>query len=214
LFEKEIADLTDHEYVISLANATMGIMGVFIALGIRNAEVIVNEATWPGSLSGPMLLGNKIMRAPLNASQRFDIDLLNDCITDKTKAILSCDIGDQSIEFLDQVKAICDGRGIYLIHDAARSFLSTYKGYHSGYFADVTVLSFGATKWFSMYEGACAITNNQTIYKTLVWHLTHPDRQLKELGEINEFAMNYRMNPLVAEYGLHQIRTLIPNYSL
>lgn len=209
LFEKMIADLTDHKYAISSANATLGILGVFQALGIRDAEVIVNPLTWPGSLAGPILLGNKMKNAPLDSSQRLDLSKFKNSMSDQTKAVLTCDIQEDKVERLDAIKNVCEEKGIFLIHDAARSFLSSYKGNHTGYFADVTILSFGATKWFSLYEGCCVLTNNEIIYRRLIEHMTHPDRQLKELGRANDMVLNYRMNPIVAEYGLNKMRELL-----
>jgi dTDP-4-amino-4,6-dideoxygalactose transaminase len=201
-FENVISNYCESEFSIAVCNATIGILGVFYALGLSHKEIITTPLTWPGALSGLFTLNCKLKFCDVEPNTlTIDPEKLESLITPTVAAVFTADfLGYPAL--LDQIKNICTKHNILLIHDGSSSFGSRYMGKHSGYFADVTILSFGSKKLFTTGEGGCIISNRNDIYERLVLFLTHPGLQNIYGNCINPFALNTRINPLAAEYGL------------
>jgi dTDP-4-amino-4,6-dideoxygalactose transaminase len=201
-FEYRISEYFDSNYALAVCNATMGILGVFYALGLSNSEIITTPLTWAGVYSGPIMLNCKIKFCDVEPeSLTIDPHLIEALITPDTKAVFSADFLGYPAQ-LDKIREICLKHNLLLIHDAASSFGSRYKGFYSGHFADVTILSFGEKKPFSTASGGCLLTDNGSIYKKLIKTLTHPERQSLETNGCNSLSLNTKINLLAAKYGL------------
>ncbi len=201
--EYKIADYIDVRHVLAVCNASVGILGTFYSLGLRNAEVITTPLTWPGALSGLLMLDCKIKFCDVERRKlTLDPKKLEELITSNTKAVFTADFLGYPAT-LDEIKLICRKHRLMLIHDAASSFTSTYKGHYSGYFADITIFSFGANKLLSLGQGGCVVTNNSSIYKRLTLGLAHPEKQsILSSSLYNPFFLNTDINPFAAQHGL------------
>lgn len=208
-FEYKIANYCRAKHCLSVCNATTGILGAFYALGLSNAEIITTPLTWAGALSGLIMLNCKFKFCDIEPDNlTINPDLIESLISPNTKAVFSADFLGYPAR-LDRIKKICLKHDLLLIHDAASSFGSRYKGFYSGHFADVTVLSFGAKKIFSIGEGGCILTDNDNLYEQLTKFLMHPERQNRECNENNPFALNSSINPLVAKYGIEHFNKML-----
>lgn len=201
-FEQKLGKFLEADYVLTVCNATTGIMGVLYALGITDAEIVTTPLSWSGTLSGPLMLNNRVVFAELEEpTLNIDPCSLEKYITKKTKCVLTSDFLGMPAK-LDVIHQICSEHGVWLIHDAATSFGSTYQGHSSGYFADVCIHSFGRNKAFTTGEGGCVSSHNETLFDAIVGTMAHPDRQRFQRDEINPLAMNTTMHPLAIDYGL------------
>lgn len=201
-FEALIGKHCNKEHAIATCNASVGILGVFHALGLAGKEIITAPFTWPGAISGLLMLNCKIKICEAEGDfYNIDPEKLEDLITIDTKAIFSSDFLGYPCR-LDIISSICRKHNILLIHDGASSFGSYYQQNQAGYYADVAVYSFGKRKLFSVGEGGAIITNNEEIYLSLLKSLTHPERQNIESDCYNPFSLNTTINPLAAKYGL------------
>ncbi len=201
-FEYKVATYCDVKHCLSVCNATTGIWGVFYSLGLANAEIITTPLTWPGAFSGLKMLNCKLKFCDVEPENlTINPDLIEEMITEDTRAVFSADFLGYPAR-LDKIKKVCDKYDLLLIHDAASSFGSKYNGFYSGNYADVTILSFGAKKIFSIGEGGCVLTNDNKIYECLVKALMHPERQGVELNQPNSFALNTSIHPIAAQYGV------------
>ena len=201
-FERLLSQHTDNANVLSVCNATIGIMGVFYSLGLTGCEVITTPLTWAGAFSGLRLLNNKLIFAEVEEpTLTISPDSIEKLITPNTKAVFTADFLGHPAR-LDEIKKICEKRHLIHIHDAASSFKSMYKGKYSGYYADVCVYSFGRSKAFTTGEGGAIICHKDSIYEKLIYNLAHPERQDIQCSFFNQFALNTSMNPFSIEYGL------------
>jgi perosamine synthetase len=202
IFESMLSQYFDNSFVLSVCNATIGILGTFYALGLENCEVITTPLTWNGALSGMKLLNNKLRYAEIEEpTLTISPESVRKLLTAKTKAVFSADLLGYPVR-LDMLKEICNEHHIYLIHDAASSFGSKYKGKYSGYYADVCIHSFNRNKVFITGEGGVISSRDETIYEKLVMHLAHPERQEIEFFTYNTWALNTNMNPVAIRYGI------------
>ncbi len=201
-FEYKIAEYCGAKNCLSICNATVGILGVFYALGLSNAEVISTPLTWSGSISGLNMLNCKIRFCDIeHHTLTLNPDIIEPLITPNTKAVFSADFLGYPAR-LDKISKICKKHNLLLIHDAASSFGSRYKGYYSGYFADVSIFSFGSKKIFTTGEGGSILTENDIIFDKIANFLMHPERHAVERLQINPFALNSKINYIGAKYGI------------
>lgn len=83
----------------------------------------------------------------------MDEKLIEDAITDKTKAIVPVHYAGVSCE-MDVIMDIAKRYGLMVIEDAAQGIDSTYKGKPLGAMGDFGCYSFHETKNLSMGEGS------------------------------------------------------------
>lgn len=210
-FETVLSNHCQKEYAIATCNASVGILGVFWALGLQNQEVITTPLTWPGAIAGLMALNCKVKYCNIEPDfLTIDPASIKKMITPKTKAVFSADFLGYPCQ-LDKIKKVCEENNLILIHDAASSFCSNYKGYQSGYFADVSIYSFGSKKLFSLGEGGAIVLSSDKIYEKILHTVSHPERQQIEFDKVNPFSLNISMNLLAAEFGLEMFNQQV-NY--
>jgi len=204
-FEYKIAEYCGSKHCLSVSNATIGILGVFYALGLSNAEVITTPLTWCGAFSGLQILNCKFKFCDIEPENlTINPDLIESLITPNTKAVFSADFLGYPAR-LDRIKEICTKHNLLLIHDAASSFGSRYNDLYSGFYADVTILSFGAKKIFSLGEGGCILMESDEKFEQITKKLMHPLRQKVECCDYNPFALNSNINPFAAKYAIDNL---------
>lgn len=201
-FEAMLSKHFDNANVLTVCNATVGIMGTFYALGLSNAEIITTPLTWAGALSGLQMLQCEIKFAKIEEpSLTIDPESILPLITPKTKAVFTADFLGYPCR-LDAIKEICNKHNLILIHDAASSIGSTYDDFYAGKFADVSIYSFGRNKPFTSNEGGCIVTENGDLFEKVIYNLAHPERQAITAENINPLALNTSMNSFAVDYGL------------
>ena len=201
-FESMLQEHFQANYLCTISNATSGILGTFYALGLRNSEIITTPLTWAGAITPLKMLGNEIVFAEIEEpTLTLNPDKLEHFITPNTKAIFSADFLGYPCR-LDEIRSICDKHRILLIHDAASSFGSQYKKKYSGYFAHVSIFSFGRNKPFTTGEGGCLITATKELFNRIGKTILHLERQDIQLGIENKFFINTSINPLAVDYGI------------
>ena len=213
-FEAMLSNHFDDANVLTVCNATVGIMGVFYALGLSNSEIITTPLTWQGAFSGLHLLNCKLKYGKLEEpSLTLAPESIVPLITSKTKAVFSADLLGYPCR-LDAIREICKQYNLLLIHDAAGSLGSKYNGFYSGKYADVTIYSFGRNKPFSTNQGGCIVTASDELFDKIIFHLAHPERQSISSEEVNLFALNTSMNAFAIEYGLTHFEQQMSNISI
>jgi perosamine synthetase len=199
--EDRLKQLYGMRYAVCMSSATMGLLGVALALDLRDAEFVTTPYTWGGTLAGWLLLGNRPIFCDIEPrTLGLDPDSVRDRITSNTRAILGVDLFGLPSN-TSALRRLADDYGLYYIADAAQSFGARRDGLPASSLADALVVSFTAGKTLDVQEGGAVITNNSAIYERLLWHTQHPQRQRLELGLHcdNEFALNSRIHPWAAE---------------
>ncbi len=116
-------------------------------------EVILPSYTFPTTASslakeGVNLVFVDIRKETMNIDER----LIEDAITDKTRAIMVMHYAGVSCE-MDTILSIAKKYNLYVIEDAAQGFMANYKGKALGTLGDFGTISFHETKNFTMGEG-------------------------------------------------------------
>ena len=199
--EQRFADYYGKRYALAVANATLGLYAVSLALDLSERVVVTTPLSWGGTIAGAFAAGARIEFSDVD-SRTLGLragDIMNRQLTRSAAAIVAVDyLGVPADD--DALRRVADGLGAWYIHDAAQSFGARIEGRPAGSRAHVVVVSLSAGKGLSAGEGGVIVTDDADLYDRLVWLTQHPDRQKRDLGlgHTNEFALNMRINPLAA----------------
>ena len=123
-------------------------------------EVIMPSYTFVSTANAFVLRGAKIVFVDIRPdTMNIDENLIEDAITDKTKAIVPVHYAGVSCE-MDKIMEIANEYNLYVIEDAAQGVMATYKGKPLGTIGDIGCYSFHDTKNYTSGEGGAILLNN------------------------------------------------------
>jgi dTDP-4-amino-4,6-dideoxygalactose transaminase len=160
-FEERFAEVAGVEHVLATNNCGASLHLALTVLGVGPGdEVIVGDYTFPATGHAVMWTGAK----PVFADIRPDIwsvdpAAVEAAITPKTVGILAVDVFGQPADY-DELRAIADKHGLFVIEDGACSAGASYRGRPAGGLADVATFSFHGRKGITAGEGGALTTNN------------------------------------------------------
>ncbi len=172
-FEKELTAYTGTKRLATMSSQTMAAELCLRLLGIGPGdEVIVPAYTYSASCSIIYHVGaTPVLVDSRPDSFEMDLKLVEEAITEKTKAIIPVDLGgivcdyDAYFAIAEQKKALfkpSDNRfqqaigRVIIIADTAHSLGGKYKGQYAGSIADFSNFSFHAVKNLTTAEGGAA----------------------------------------------------------
>ena len=124
-------------------------------------EVTMPSYTFVSTANVFVLRGAKIVFVDIRSdTMNIDETLIEDAITEKTKAIVPVHYGGVSCE-MDTICDIAKRHNLLVIEDAAQGVMSYYKGKALGSIGDFGCYSFHETKNYSMGEGGAVLVNHQ-----------------------------------------------------
>ena len=120
-------------------------------------EVIMPSYTFVSTADAFVLRGAKNVFVDIRPdTMNIDENLIEDAITEKTKAIVPVHYAGVSCE-MDKILAIAKKYGLYVVEDAAQGVMASYKGQALGAIGDFGCFSFHETKNYSMGEGGALL---------------------------------------------------------
>ena len=204
---------------ISASSGTAALHCAYAAIGLEPGdEVITPPITFIATQATAALFGATIVFADVQPdTANIDPQAVEAAITSRTKAIVAVDYAGHPAD-LDELRAIADKHGIYLIEDAAHSIGSLYKGRPVGSIADITTFSFFPTKNLTTGEGGAVAS----IHPELLERAKRFSRQglvrnsnefkITDQGpwhqEVHEFGLNYRLPDILCALGISQLKRL------
>jgi dTDP-4-amino-4,6-dideoxygalactose transaminase len=214
-FEQEIEKVVGAPCVV-VSSGTAALHCAYAAIGIEPGdEVITPPLTFIATQATAALMGAKIVFADIQFDTgNIDPKAVEAAITSRTKAIVAVDYAGHPAD-LDELRAIADKHGIYLIEDASHSIGSTYRNRPVGSIADVTTFSFFPTKNLTTAEGgAVASIHPDLLQKARRFSRQGLIRNRDEFviqtegewhQEVHEFGLNYRLPDVLCALGISQI---------
>lgn len=144
-------------------------------------------------------------------TMNIDENLIEDAITDKTKAIVVVHYAGVSCE-MDTITDIAKRHNLFVVEDAAQGVMSTYKGKALGTIGDFGCYSFHETKNYSMGEGgAILIKDDKYIEKAEITREKGTNRSQFFRGQIDkytwvDYGSSYLPSELNAAYLYAQLK--------
>ena len=124
-------------------------------------EIIMPSYTFVSTANAFVLRGAKIVFVDIRPdTMNIDENLIEDAITEKTKAIVPVHYAGVACE-MDKILAIAKKYSLFVIEDAAQGVMAGYHGKALGTFGNFGCFSFHETKNYSMGEGGALLINNE-----------------------------------------------------
>lgn len=169
-FEKKLAAYLGVKHVLYTNSCTTALDLAFRVKDYpAGREVIIPNFTYTSTALGPLLNNLKVRLVdvdPLNGN--IDVNKIKPLINEMTVAIAPVDYAGNPAD-LEPIMALARDHGLYVVHDAAQSIGSTYKGKKTGTLADIACFSFHGTKNLTTGEGGAIATNNDELAKRLIF---------------------------------------------
>lgn len=152
-------------------------------------EVIAPSFTFVSTVNAFVLRGAKIVFVDIRPDTlNIDENLIEDAITEKTKAIVPVHYAGVSCE-MDKIMDIAQKHNLYVIEDAAHGVMATYKGKVLGTIGDFGTYSFHETKNYTMGEGgALLIQNKNFIERAEIVREKGTNRSKFFRGEVDKYS--------------------------
>ena len=131
---------------------------------------------------------------------------VNDCsakITKLTKAILPVHMYGNPAN-IEEIKALADANGLYLIEDAAPAIGATFNGECVGTFGDFGCYSFQGAKMLVTGEGGMLVTNNEELFFKAK-KIADQGRNPNKTFWIDDYGVKFKMSNVQAAIGLAQV---------
>jgi len=218
-FEKEFAEFSNSKYAVALGNGTLALDIALKALNIADGdEVIVTSRTFIASISSIVNAGAVPVFADVDlSSQNITPESIRPALSDKTKAIVCVHLAGWPCD-MDEIMAIANEYGLYVVEDCAQAHGAQYKGKSVGSIGHIGCWSFCQDKIMTTGgEGGMVTTNDKSLWRKMwaykdhgksykaVYEREHPEgfRWLHE-----SFGTNWRMTEIQAAIGRIQLKRM------
>jgi perosamine synthetase len=195
---------------VPMASGTVALSVAAQLLGLKPGdEVIVPAYAVISVINGFAAIGLKPRLADIHRSTGcLDPDLLEEAITPATRAVCFVDFCASIGPELDQVAAICAGRGIPLIEDAAWALGRVVDGKRGGATGTVGALSFSVPKIITTGQGGALLVNSAEHQEAAIAAVDQGDANWRKTNLNHGIGSNLRLSDLAAAVGQAQLDRL------
>ncbi len=207
-FEQMIAEYVSSKYASVVKDGTISLIIALMALEIgKGDEVIVPDYTMIASANAIVLAGAKPILVDIDPENLcLDLDLSEEAITSKTKAIMFVSINGRCPD-MNRVLALAHKHNAFLVEDAAQSLGSRYQGKHLGTFGEIGSFSFSHPKIITTGQGGALVTDDEKLFSRI--------SKIKDFGrpqggvDYHEImGLNAKFTDLQAVIGIEQMKKL------
>ena len=217
-FEKNFAKLIGTKYAVGVNSGTDAIKLSLKALGVGSGDEVITAAnTFVATVGAINEIGAKPVFVDINENTLcIDTEKVEELITNRTKCIIAMDY-DIGICDHDALAEISLRTGIPILHDAAHSFGSSYKGRSIGNQHQYTMFSFDPVKTITCIDGGAIVVKGENAVMRLhakrLIGMTQPAAQMYTNSrawtyDIEELGFRYHMSNLHAAVGVSQIKKI------
>jgi dTDP-4-amino-4,6-dideoxygalactose transaminase len=198
-FEKEYAQWNNVKHCVGVSN---GLDALTLALKVLDIgpgdEVIVPSNTYIASALAVSNVGAiPVLVEPRIETANINPDLIEEALTDRTKAIMPVHLYGQACE-MEAIMNIAVKYGLFVVEDNAQAHGATYKGKKTGSWGHINATSFYPGKNLGALGDGGAITTN-------IDELAHKVRVLRNYGSQEKYknevlGYNNRLDELQAAF--------------
>ena len=198
-FEKAFAQFVGAKHAISRSSAMTGLaQAMSCSPAGWGSEVICDPIVQFGGITALNEMATPIFADVDRNTLLMDPASVRKRVTERTRALIVTNLWGLCAP-LDELRAICDQHGIFMIEDCAHTTLAYWKGKHAGTWGHIGVFSFQQGKHLPTGDGGMMITDDPAIDEKLYGEWA--------FGESPKwFTLNFRMNELTAAIGLAQLQ--------
>lgn len=215
-FEKIVSQYVGTKYAVAFNSGTSALHATMIAIDLKpDEEVITPSFTFIATCNAPLFVGARPVFADIE-EETFGLDPASvlEKIGPKTRAVMPIHYGGMPCKHIEELREICEERGLILIEDAAESLGARISSKPIGGFGHAAILSFCGNKVITTGEGGMVLTNSGEMYEKLKLIRSHGRLETepyflttKTLDYVT-LGFNWRIPTIVAALGISQMRKL------
>jgi perosamine synthetase len=208
-FEEAFAEVVDAPYAAAVSSGTAGLHLLCVAAGVGPGdEVVTTPYSFVASANSAIYEGATPVFADVDP-RTFNLTpaAVEAAITDRTRAVIAVDIYGYPCE-LDELRAVCEARGVVLIEDACEALGARYKGAPVGSQGPSAVFAFYPNKQITTGEGGMVTTHSESEWRLLRSLRNQGRADLGGWLEHARLGFNYRIDDIRAAIGLGQLEKL------
>ncbi|MCH7408497.1 DegT/DnrJ/EryC1/StrS family aminotransferase [Belliella sp. DSM 111904] len=206
LLEKQLGEYLDSPHVVSCANGTDALEMALRALEIGiGDDVIVPAMSWVSTAEVVLLVGAKPIFIDTDDNGLLDLNLLDQVVTSKTKAIIPVHLYGKMVD-METLMAWARKRNCKVIEDAAQAFGAFQNKISAGMYGDMGCFSFYPSKNLgALGEAGALVCKDKSIAEKL--------KMLRNHGQIQRdkhiiIGRNSRIDTLQAGF----LNVLLPYF--
>lgn len=217
-FENKIKSIIENKnkFVVSVNTGHSALHLIMMLIGLKKGdEVITPSFNNIADLQAILAVGAKpVFCDILEESLCIDSTKIEKLINKKTKAIIAMDYGSCLADH-DKINKIAKKYNLRVIHDAAHSLGSKYKGRSIGGFSDLTMFSFDPVKTFTSIDGGAIVVNSKKeMFKLHQMRLMGMSQKAKVMYknqrswfyDVKNLGFRYHLANLHAAIGVEQLK--------
>jgi dTDP-4-amino-4,6-dideoxygalactose transaminase len=208
-FEEAFAERVGAPYAAAISSGTAGLHLLCVAAGVGSGdEVITSPYSFVASANCAIYEGATPVFADVDPSTlNLDPDAVEAAITERTRAVVAVDIYGYPCE-LDELRALCEHRGVALLDDACEALGARYRGRPIGSHGPSAVFAFYPNKQITTGEGGMVTTHSEAEHALIVSLRNQGRADGGGWLEHARLGFNYRMDDVRAAIGLGQLEKL------
>ncbi|WP_127140398.1 UDP-4-amino-4,6-dideoxy-N-acetyl-beta-L-altrosamine transaminase [Flagellimonas marinaquae] len=223
-FEEKFSKYVGSKYAVAVSNATAGLHLAVMAMNLKPGErVITTPITFAATANCVRYVKGEVWFADIDPdTYLISYEKTKDLIESKPKGffkgIIPVDFAGLPVN-LEKFKELAKEHDLWIIEDAchapgAHFTDSNGEKQHcgNGNYADISVFSFHPVKHIACGEGGMLTTNNEELYKKMMFLRTHgisKENMLENHGgwyyEMQELGYNYRLTDIQSALGITQL---------
>jgi dTDP-4-amino-4,6-dideoxygalactose transaminase len=167
-FEDKFSKYMGCKYTVGVTSCTAALHLSLLAYGIgRGDEVITTPMTFIATANSILMAGAKPVFVDVEPETgNIDVNLIENAITSKTKAIIPVHLYGQLCDMV-KLRKIADKYHLFIVEDCAHAVESERDGVRPGQLGETACFSFYPTKALSSGEGGAICTNSNLIADNL-----------------------------------------------
>lgn len=217
-FERRFAESQQAAHAVAVSSCTTALHLALVVAGIGPGDdVVVPSFSFIATANAATYVGARPVFADVDPlTGNVTAATLAPVLTDATRAVVVVDQGGVPVD-LDEIRALCDPRGIVVVEDAACGAGSTYRGRPVGAGAELAAWSFHPRKILTAGEGGMITTSRPEWAeraRRLREHAMSVSAAQRHAAVVSppevydEIGFNFRMTDLQAAVGIVQLGRL------
>lgn len=208
-FEEAFAEVVEAPYAAAVSSGTAGLHLLCVAAGVGPGdEVVTSPYSFVASANCAIYEGATPVFADVDPrTLNLDPAAVEAALTERTRAVVAVDIYGYPCE-LEELRRVCEERGVTLIQDACEALGARYRGQPVGSHGPSAVFAFYPNKQMTTGEGGMVTTHSEEEWRLL--------RSLRNQGRADSggwleharLGFNYRLDDVRAAIGLAQLEKL------
>ena len=206
--EDRFAAYAGARYAVAVNSGTSAIEIPLRSLGVAGREVLVPANTFFATAAAAIHAGARVRFLDCDPrTLAVDVADLERQIGPETAGVIVVHIGGLVTPDIEEIRRICDERGVFLFEDAAHAHGSTHGGKGAGTFGVAGSFSFYPTKVMAGGEGGIIVTDDERIYQEALIYRDQGKASFTQNAH-TLLGYNWRMSEIHAAIALAQFGRL------